>query len=67
MIPLGMDFEKKVHDIFVDKKVPFQKRKCWPIICDQEKIIWIPGVKLDDRVKVHDSTEKVLRVEAIWK
>ncbi|MCL5986978.1 MAG: tRNA lysidine(34) synthetase TilS [Actinobacteria bacterium] len=67
MIPLGMGVEKKVHDIFVDKKIPFQKRRQWPILCDQEKIIWIPGVKLDDRVKVREGTEKVLRIESVWK
>lgn len=67
MMPLGMGFEKKVQDIFVDKKIPFQKRRRWPILCDQEKIIWIPGVKLDDRVKVREGTEKVLRIESVWK
>jgi len=67
MIPLGMVFEKKVHDIFIDKKIPFQKRKHLPILCDEEKIIWIPGVKMDNRVKIQDNTTKILRIEAIRK
>jgi len=67
MVPLGVGFEKKVQDIFVDKKIPFQKRRTWPILCDEEKIIWIPGIKLDDRVKVREDTDKILRIESIWR
>ena len=37
---------KKVKDIFIDEKVPINKRKTWPIVVDSNNnIIWLPGLK----------------------
>ena len=37
---------KKVSDIFIDKKVPKEKRETYPILVDaKDKIIWIPNLK----------------------
>ncbi len=37
---------KKVKDIFIEKKIPLDKRDLWPIVVDSEdKIVWIPKLK----------------------
>ena len=35
---------KKVKDLFIDKKVPREERKTYPIILKDDEIIWIPGL-----------------------
>jgi len=64
-IPLGMRNEKKLQDIFVDKKIPREERRRIPIICDEEGIIWVVGVAISERVKVGEGTRRVLYLRAI--
>lgn len=58
--PLGLGNEKKLHDFFIDIKVPLHLRKKVPIFCDNEKIVWIGNHRIDERVKITDNTSKVL-------
>jgi tRNA(Ile)-lysidine synthase len=64
-IPLGMRNEKKLQDIFVDKKIPREERRRIPIICDEEGIVWVVGVGISERVKVREGTRRVLYLRAI--
>ena len=42
----NLDHVKKVSDIFINSKVPVDKRDLWPIVVDStDKIVWIPKVK----------------------
>lgn len=42
----GMDGTKKIKAIFIDAKVPKEKREEWPIVCDASgNIIWVPLLK----------------------
>ncbi len=37
---------KKIKDIFIDSKIPIDKRKNYPVVVDNDdKILWIPGIK----------------------
>lgn len=60
--PLGMSGSKKLQDLFSDLKVPRRHRKCVPILCDAEKICWVAGYRLDERVKVRSTTKRILKV-----
>ena len=63
--PLNMKGLKKIKDFFIDNKIPKSYRDLIPILVDSEdQIIWIMGMRLDDRVKVNFDTKKVLRVKA---
>jgi tRNA(Ile)-lysidine synthase len=64
-IPLGMRNEKKLQDIFVDKKIPREERRRIPIICDEEGIVWVVGVGISERVKVREGTRRVFYLRAI--
>lgn len=65
--PSGMTGSKKLQDFFVDCKIPREKRKQIPLLCDADKICWIVGFRLDERVRVQDDTERVLVVTHHWK
>ncbi|MEB6551174.1 hypoxanthine phosphoribosyltransferase [Heyndrickxia sporothermodurans] len=42
----GLNGTKKVKDIFIDEKIPKDKREDWPIVTDNKgKILWIPNLK----------------------
>ncbi len=61
--PLGLGGSKKLQDFFVDSRVPRKERVCVPLLCDQEKICWVVGYRLDDRVKVTPQTQQILIIE----
>lgn len=61
--PLGFPGTKKLQDFFVDAKIPRSERDRIPILCDEEKICWVVGLRPDDRVKVTGDTRRVLVVE----
>ena len=63
--PLGMTGTKKLKSIFIDAKVPKRDRGLIPLLVDASSVIWIPGLRLHDRVKVADTTGTVIRVEMI--
>lgn len=62
-IPLGMKDRKKLSDFFVDQKVPAFEKRSIPILTSDEEIVWICGMRLDDRHKVTGSTAHILRLE----
>ncbi len=62
--PLKMKGLKKVKDFFIDNKIPKGYRNLIPILVDSEdKIIWIMGMRLDNRVKINFDTKKVLCIK----
>jgi len=62
-IPLGLKGFKKVKDFFIDEKVPKFDRDKILFITDSEKILWIGGMRIDNRVALSDSTKNILRIE----
>ncbi len=58
--PLGLKKEKKLHDFFMDIKIPMHLRKEVPIFCDSEKIVWIGNHRIDERVKITGRTTRAL-------
>jgi len=49
--PLGMAGSKKLQDFFTDLKIPRERREAIPLLCDREKICWVTGLRLDERVR----------------
>ncbi len=60
--PFGMKGFKKLSDFFKDKKLSlFEKEEVW-ILENKEYIIWVVGYRMDDRCKVTENTEKILKI-----
>ncbi|RZL05236.1 MAG: tRNA(Ile)-lysidine synthetase, partial [Pedobacter sp.] len=59
-IPLGMTHQKKLSDLFIDNKVPLPMKETIPILINgNSEIIWVGGIRQDERYKVAASTKKV--------
>lgn len=54
MIPIGMTSEKKVKDILINEKVPKEKRDTIPLVLHNEEIVWIAGIKGNEKYKNSD-------------
>lgn len=65
--PFGLDADKKVKEILIDRKVTREERWGRPVVCDSEgKILWIPGILRSAHAPVTRRTSRtiVLRVDA---
>ena len=60
-IPLGVNGFKKVKDIFIDNKIPSEERKKIPILVSRGDIVWVYGIRIDDRYKINQETKRILR------
>jgi tRNA(Ile)-lysidine synthase len=56
--PLGMRGRKKVSDFFTDQKIPQERRSLFPVLESDGSIVWICGLRLDERAKVTPSTTR---------
>lgn len=62
-VPLGMNGSKKLKDLFIDLKVPKEKRDKIPLICFNECIGWIAGYRVSELFKVDENTKNILEVK----
>ena len=60
MIPFGQTKAKKLQDIFSDAKVPREKRHRLPLVCADDTIIWVPGVRRAEFGRVSPEEEAVV-------
>lgn len=61
--PLGMQLEKKLHDFFIDARVPRALRHRIPLVVNPYHIVWVAGLRIDDRVRITAATKRVVVIE----
>lgn len=60
--PLGMKGSKKLKDIFIDLKIPREKRDTIPLLCFDQDISWIMGYKISEKYKVNNKANNIIEV-----
>jgi len=59
-VPLGMRQAKKISDFFIDEKVPIHLKSKTPILVNGNgDVIWVAGMRQDNRYKLTTATKKV--------
>lgn len=62
--PFGMDGKtKKVSKFFKDEKLSLiEKEKAW-LLCSDNEIVWILGIRQDERFKIKNTTKNILKIQ----
>ncbi|PKB15073.1 tRNA lysidine(34) synthetase TilS [Flavobacterium sp. 5] len=65
-MPFGMNGKsKKVSKFFKDEKISLiEKENTW-ILCSGDQIVWVVGMRADNRFKTVNTTKNILRIELI--
>jgi len=61
--PLGMKGEKKLSDFFIDNKISISEKKSIKLLCQNNKIIWVIGHRIDNRYRITKNTKRIIKLE----
>nr|WP_121269436.1 tRNA lysidine(34) synthetase TilS [Pedobacter schmidteae] len=58
--PIGMNGYKKLSDFFIDEKLPLNEKERVPVLLNGNgEIIWLAGLRQDNRYKLTEATTRV--------
>lgn len=58
--PAGMPGHRKIKKIMSELHIPLACRDNWPVVADQEGVVWLPGFRPAERVKIRGTGEPLL-------
>lgn len=58
--PYGSGGEKKLKEYFIDQKIPREKRSDTPLITQENRVIWIIGMRTSEDFRADHDTKKVM-------
>jgi tRNA(Ile)-lysidine synthase len=56
----------KVKDVMINEKIPAAVRDYWPIVVDQQGILWVAGLRQAQRAAVVTGSTYIVQI-SIWK
>jgi tRNA(Ile)-lysidine synthase len=62
--PLGLHGSRKLSDVFIDRKVPAEERRTYPVVECGGEVLWVPGVVRAEGRRVGPHTRRILRLTA---
>ncbi len=63
--PLGVKGTQRLKEFFIDHKIPRFERPKIPLLLSGEMIAWVIGYRIDERFKVREKTQRVLKIEVV--
>jgi tRNA(Ile)-lysidine synthase len=61
-LPSGMNNPVKVSDFLASHHLPLRERDRWPLVCDTEGIIWIPGFRVKKGIAPSESSSRIIQI-----
>lgn len=61
-IPFGMTGRKKISDFLIDAKVSAAQKQRQFVLLSGDEIVWLVGRRIDDRYRLTQESENVLRI-----
>ena len=61
--PLGMNKKQKLSDFFINQKIDRFRKVSIPLVANGMDIIWVAGMRLDDRYKLTKTCKSVYKLE----
>jgi tRNA(Ile)-lysidine synthase len=63
--PFGMNGKKKLSKFFKDEKFSIiDKENAW-LLCSDNQIVWLVGKRLDNRFKITENTQTILKIQLV--
>lgn len=63
MLPFGKKNEKKVSELLINAKISNHLKNKQLIVCDEEKIIWLVGIRFSEKAKLEKTTDKKIKLQ----
>jgi len=60
--PFGMKGSRKVKAVLTDAGVPVSERTGIHVLCDEDRIIWVVGCRMNEHFRIGSESERVLRI-----
>ncbi len=60
--PFGMEGTRTLKEFFIDEKIAWSFREAVPLICNDECILWVVGMRRADAAPVTEKTKRVLTI-----
>ena len=58
----GGEHHKKISDLFREHQVPIEERRCYPLVCAEDVVIWVPGICRAQFGEVSGSSTKAVHL-----
>ena len=64
-VPFGMKGHKKISDLYIDQKLSLHEKEKTYLLVSGEEIVWVIGLRLDNRYRITDKSKRILEVSMI--
>ncbi len=61
-VPLGLKALVKIKDFFIASKIPRTDRQTVPLVLSGEDIVWVGGLRIDERFKITAATTRTIKL-----
>lgn len=59
---LGMEGSSAIQDILTDMKIPKHLRPCLPLVCHNDRPLWLSGIRRTRHALIKDTLKQVVRI-----